>query len=337
MISFIASIVLAAAQPSLLAGLPTETPALADQFRAWLDENAPSLALDIVAPHEATTHDRWIEDTLQVLSPDFCAALEQFDRGEYTESISRLNAIKSNNNPYLAAYSRYYLARARVAAGLLEEAESQLVADLQPNSKLTRFSPFAERARLLLAHAQFANLRYEDAETTLAPQELKAANAPEYLRIAARQLNLELERREKGTLAEVAAYMDYSADRLDVEDSGTRLQSRQDEIIAMLDKMIKEKEQQEQQQQSSSSQRGGQQNGRMQPNTQPTPNSGRDLARGKGEIGDLHSAPKADPGEAWGNLPPAEREKVLERLKQRYPSRYRQLVEQYYRSMAEDK
>ena len=39
----------------------------------------------------------------------------------------------------------------------------------------------------------------------------------------------------------------------------------------------------------------------------------------------------------WGQLPPAQRERILDSLRDRFPSRYRQLVEQYYRSLAEEK
>ena len=39
----------------------------------------------------------------------------------------------------------------------------------------------------------------------------------------------------------------------------------------------------------------------------------------------------------WGKLPDAERDKILQSLRDRFPSRYRELVEQYYRALAEDK
>ncbi|MGE3182790.1 MAG: tol-pal system YbgF family protein [Phycisphaerae bacterium] len=317
--------------------VPLTPKRLSDRFTAWLDANSPSRAVDreFERRPRGTDESVWIEHALMAMSPEFCAALDQFDRGDYGAAIAGFLPLQQHVNPFLAGYSQYYLARTRVAAGLLEEAESQLQEALLNDDKIAQYSPHEGAARVLLAHAQFANLRYDDAAQSLAQVE---DGRSEFLRMTAQQLTLELERREKGTLAEVAAFMDYSADRLGIQDAGARVQARQDQIVAMLDKMIQDKEQQEQQQQQSSSARPqNRQSGKMQPNATPNPSDGRVPPRGKGEIGDLHTAPKADPGEAWGNMPPAEREKVLERLKERYPARYRQLVEQYYRSMAEER
>jgi hypothetical protein len=41
------------------------------------------------------------------------------------------------------------------------------------------------------------------------------------------------------------------------------------------------------------------------------------------------------PGEAWGSMPDAEREKILQVLRDSFPGRYRALVEQYYKTLAE--
>jgi predicted Fe-S protein YdhL (DUF1289 family) len=51
-------------------------------------------------------------------------------------------------------------------------------------------------------------------------------------------------------------------------------------------------------------------------------------------VGDLRQSVRARPGEEWGKMRPEERERVMQALRQSFPSRYRQLVEQYYRELA---
>lgn len=42
---------------------------------------------------------------------------------------------------------------------------------------------------------------------------------------------------------------------------------------------------------------------------------------------------QARPGEAWGAMPLVERDRILQAIKKSFPSRYRDLVEQYFRQM----
>lgn len=42
---------------------------------------------------------------------------------------------------------------------------------------------------------------------------------------------------------------------------------------------------------------------------------------------------QARPGEAWGAMPPVERDRILQAIKKSFPLRYRDLVEQYFRQM----
>lgn len=57
---------------------------------------------------------------------------------------------------------------------------------------------------------------------------------------------------------------------------------------------------------------------------------------GEGRIGDLEQARRG--AEIWGDPKDRERtEKVLQVLKEKFPERYRDLVEQYYKSLANEK
>ena len=58
------------------------------------------------------------------------------------------------------------------------------------------------------------------------------------------------------------------------------------------------------------------------------------LPGGQAQRGELGERRKANPAEVWGTMPPAQRKRVLQALKDNFPARYRQLVEQYYEELA---
>jgi hypothetical protein len=141
---------------------------------------------------------------------------------------------------------------------------------------------------------------------------------------------LELQQRPTDDLGAVATLMDFSARRLDAGDMREPVRNRQERIVTLLDKLIEEAQQREQQQsrqpraaQAPQRPRQGAEESRLPPTAE-------------GRIGQLNRPPQASPGEAWGKLPPAEREEILQSLRERYPSRYRHLVEQYYRALADE-
>lgn len=315
----------------------TGVEAVNQAFRAWLDENPATLAGDRViladVTGEETNPHTFVEDALCTISPPFAQALRHYDEGNLPEALAALEPLQGSDNPFLAMLAQYYVARVAVAQGRLEEAEELLGARFADWSTVARFTVKAPHARLLLAHCQAANLRFDQAANTLRDLLAEASQLPESVAVGARQLSLELERRERGTLAEAAGLMGYSQRRLAAGDGTDRVQKRQAEIIELLDKLIQDAQQKESKSRGGRGGQGSPQGGRQ--NTRPsTPLEESRVQRGAGEMGDLHTSPRAQPGEVWGKLPPAEREKILERLREKYPSRYRQLVEQYYRSLA---
>ncbi|MGH7163452.1 MAG: hypothetical protein ACREID_08200, partial [Planctomycetota bacterium] len=61
------------------------------------------------------------------------------------------------------------------------------------------------------------------------------------------------------------------------------------------------------------------------------------LPGGASRVGDLAPRPPRKPGERWGEMRDKEREEVLQSLKEKLPERYRDLLEQYHRALAEGK
>jgi hypothetical protein len=176
------------------------------------------------------------------------------------------------------------------------------------------------------AYCEASNLRFAEALQTLQSLEAEVPDAPEPVQAGARQLRLEIERRERGTLDEVAMLMSYSAARLTVADATQRVRSRQDEAV------VEEAQEREKSHDGAGQRRAAK---------DKLPGAPRERSEapesGAAPIGELHRAPAADPSQMWGQLPPAQRERILDSLRDRFPSRYRQLVEQYYRSLAEEK
>lgn len=311
--------------------------ALSERFVAWLEEQGPDYAIIAAQTRAMPPEPRLVEDALRRAYPDFDAGLTAYENGADAEAHALFSSLIADENPFLAAHAAYFSVRTLTSRGMFEEAQAAAEA-LPPVIDLDRYSPYAAHLRLLSAASAARSLRFDEAGERLA--QIGRANEP--VEAAARQLQLEIERRETGTLAEVAGVMDYVRERLDVADSGERVRDQQDEIIALLDKLIEEQQQQEQ------AGGGGGRGGRAGRGKQQ-PAEGRggaaaggdareqsDAPAGSGRIGDLHTAPRINPGDIWGKMPPAERERILQAIRERYPSRYRQIVEQYYRSLAEE-
>ena len=53
-----------------------------------------------------------------------------------------------------------------------------------------------------------------------------------------------------------------------------------------------------------------------------------------GAISSLAGDTPSDPSDDWGTLPPRERQKLLETFKETMPERYREMIRDYYRSLA---
>lgn len=310
-------------------------------FLAHLDQLGPQHAVAAATIRQAwQTSYRdaapagFVPDALTLLHPDYRAGLEAFDAGRPADAETRLALLTGDNDPYLAANARYFHARALWELGRFEELAASL-ADLEARSDFFALhTPYAPHLWLLRAAAQARTLRYDQAAATLAALHHRLRGVSEPVQVAARQLQLEIDRREEGTLGEVRDLMTYAAERLRVGDPGERTRARQQQAVALLDRLIEQMQQQEQQQSSAGRSARGSAAPR-QPLGQPAQQS--IAPEGPAQIGDLHASPRVEPGETWGNLPPAEREKILQAIRERFPSRYRELVEQYYRAMAQEK
>lgn len=272
---------------------------------------------------------------LAIVSEPFKNALAALDREEHETADAALRTLLEDADPYLSLHAAGLLARSLVEQDRLEEAEPMLVALAARDEELDRLSFLACEVDFLLGYCQLSNLRYAEALATLRRFEERHPDAPDKFRLPARQMLQELAAHEPESLGEVSDLMVYAGRRLAGGVTDESVQGRQQRAVELLEKLIKEAEDSEQQGGGGG---GGSRAGRGGPprGAGGSPADVSALPGGRGTKGPLNQAPTARPGEMWGQMRPEERERILQSLRERFPSRYRQLVEQYYRQLAKE-
>ncbi len=142
-------------------------------------------------------------------------------------------------------------------------------------------------------------------------------------------------------LRDVSSLMLKAGQRLDTGKADAITQQNQRQAIEILDRLIKQSEEQEKQQQQGQCKACGGKGCRLcrktmvaggKPVTPAQQSTADPRAGGPGEL----RSETARPGEAWGNMRPEERERILQSIGKDFPSQYRQLVEQYYKQLAKE-
>lgn len=106
--------------------------------------------------------------------------------------------------------------------------------------------------------------------------------------------------------------------------TGQPTQESQKQIVGKLEKLIEELEQQSQSMQGGAS--------------GPNPNrpaADSVIKGGPGGIGDLHAARRM--GKQWAELPPHERDRIVQSMTEGFPAHYQKILERYYKRLAEEK
>ena len=185
------------------------------------------------------TRDFALTEGLRELSAEFRKALELLGAEDFKSAIAVLKPLAGSKNPFLAAESRYYLARAFMLQEKYELAIPHLEKiDRELASKTLR----AGECLFLKGMAQLHLLKRKAAGADLTKFLKRYPDAPERLRIAAwRQLEV-LRSIELGSLPDIHQHMQFSRRKLALENSGDETRKVQKKIVAMLDKMIKEAE-----------------------------------------------------------------------------------------------
>jgi hypothetical protein len=137
---------------------------------------------------------------------------------------------------------------------------------------------------------------------------------------------------KKDDLGDIERDMRMSADKLDLARAGKDTQKIQQDIVAKLDKLIKEKEdggkgsKSEQDAQAGKDKQGP---GNGKPNS-PAPDSIVMGGTGSGKVDDKKLKEVA---EQWGTLPPEKRAKVVQEITRDLPEKFRPMIEEYFKAL----
>lgn len=285
----------------------------------------------------------FVVDALAVLYPELKQALDLRSGNDGANAAEALAKLAESDDPYLAVNAAGLAAQALVGEDRVVEADALLRAVEQKHADWRERTTSAGEFLFLSGFSAVQMLRYDQATTELGEFLHNYPDAPERLRKSAEQMVKELNSREPDGLGDVHDLMDYARREMELGKSGDDVREKQKKAVDLLAKLVEqaeeqEKQQQQQQQQNSKSQKnGGGKNKNdprgAKPGSQHAQRS--TLPQGGGDT-NLGENKRVRPGESWGKMPPKEREALLQALQKRFPSQYRDLVEQYYRELSKE-
>ncbi|HMO15348.1 MAG TPA: tetratricopeptide repeat protein [Pirellulaceae bacterium] len=292
---------------------------VADSVKAEINQTIKEIR-DIGGDEQA------ISTGLLVMYPEYEKAVMDSDKGAGQAEASLAELAKSEDK-FLAADASFFLARLLMSTDRHEDALDYLQ---RVTGELAGFTLHAGNAFYFLGVAQANLLKYEDSVAAFQKFLDECPNAPERLRVAAwRQLEV-ISSIESGSLTDVFQRMDFSRRRLELENTGEVTQEQQDEIVKMLQALIKEEEKKECS--SCSSCKDGDPN-------ESEPQSAQSESPGQGQSSKGGDSRQPDgvvrrsfdngPASPWSRLRDRNRDAANNAIKERLPSRYRNVVEKY--------
>jgi tetratricopeptide (TPR) repeat protein len=306
------------------------------QAAADMPDSARKAVADAWAEHRPDEHpEDFLTAALAMVSEPFRQGLQAMEQENYAAAEAAFRPLAAGPDPWISLHAKAALARALIEQDRVEEAQRLLAELAQRRAELTDKSFLEAQVDLLIGYCQLANLEYDRARSALERFERDHPDAPDKYRLPARQMLAELKARRPGSLGEVSDLMVYAGRRLNRGLADPPVRDAQQRAVDLLGQLIKEAQQREKQ----ASAAGGSGSGRGGFGLGGTPRMPAQqsmLPAGPGRKGELNRSPAARPGEMWGQMRPEERQRILQSLRESFPSRYRQLVEQYYRQLAKE-
>jgi hypothetical protein len=150
---------------------------------------------------------------------------------------------------------------------------------------------------------------------------------PRRYAVLARLMRADLSQIKDGSLDDISRRMQDVERRLGHGRANQRVRDVEDEVITMLDKLIKEEEQKQQQQSGGGGASGGSQSSRPAPDSMPLG------GKGPGQVTKRNIGDSA----GWGELPPKQREEAMQEIGRDFPAHYREVIEEYFREIAKQR
>src|SRR5262245_15065410 len=188
----------------------------------------------------------------------------------------------------------------------------------------------ADPATLLFYQAvgQHRLLKKDDCLTTVTKLLERETDLPRRYATIARLMEADIRPLKEDSLDEIARMMDDIRRRLALARAGKVVRDEEDAVIAKLEKMIEELEkqrQERQQKQQANNPRGNRPNN-------PLQDSQAAQLKAPGDV-DPKNIGKRD---GWGNLPPKERQEVMQQIGRELPAHFRETIEEYFKRLAQD-
>lgn len=319
-----------------------------DAFFKWMEEKADldkeqREHLEHVresVPEQTPAVEVVVEGLRAVYAP-FSHALADLNSEEPQATIEKLKPLADSANPFLGHAARHFVGRAHMMREDYEAALEQFGPVAESDGPR---NPFRAEALYQTAVARLKMVEpvpAREALETLAEIGGQYGVSPERQR-QLQQAMMSLAMMEQAAIMEAMQLMDDSRRRLKLERVGETTQERQERIVAILDEIIEAAEEGGGggggggggQSQGGASQ-GGSASGSPSGVQSSTPASQSSLPGGAASMGELGRSTRGRPGESWGSMPPNEREKVLSAIQEKFPNRYRELIEQYYKGLQE--
>lgn len=260
--------------------------------------------------------------SLAVIEPD-AATIYALTQSAAAVKIPALPILTDENVPvFIRGNLRLHIARWLTQHALVDEALDQ-IGNLKP-------ADVVDPASLLFYQAA-GHHRLLEKEKCLKQVTLLLENEktiPRRYATIARLMEADIKPLKVDSLDEVARLMDDIRRRLDLGRAGKKVREEEEQVIAKLEKMIEEMEKQQQQQQQQ--QQGGGKGSPMPAN--PMQDSTPAELKGPGQV-ESKAIGKKD---GWGNLPPKERQEVLQQIGRDLPAHFRETIEEYFKRLAQD-
>jgi len=280
----------------------------------------------------------------------FAPAWKLYEEGKFAEAADKFkNMLNPEDATYLSAAMYYVCAKAHRKAGRLRQA-AQTYGDLLVN--------LPDRISFAAASALEAAEVYEEMHRGYYAMEMYAYALNNYsLTMDAQTASRVMETYEtlqqtyENPMASLATLMQDARQRLEEKQTGKPTQTKQEEVIALLEDMIKTAEEKKRQQnQQASGQKRRRQNGQQrrkkqqQQQSNPQPNSGNPVSPAR--VSSLVPGPVSRPNrlsrqhgatgqDRWSELPPRQREAIRNVLRQRLAEQRGDQVRDYHRSLSE--
>jgi len=283
-----------------------------------------------------------ITNALRTIYPKFQEALIALGDEQVATAAGQFEKLASSSDPFLAADSSFFLARAKMMDDRYEKALELLTDITNKNSPAKTLH--AGEALFMQGVCQARVLKRAEAIQSFQKFLDENFDASERMRVGAAHQIAELKLIVKGSLLDVQSRMEYSGVRLVREDTGDRTRDEQKNIITLLDALIKEAEEQEKSGSGGGGSSGGSQSRSRGKGTQDGSGSGSGRGQGNsaGDPPPQYDKPrsrryKTVDKSSWSKLRKQEYDKALSALKAKYPGRrYKKLVDQYFKTLREE-